>query len=168
MEGSPSPAELEKVASNDKEEESPVRRVSSAQRIAHAVQKLQWHGPNDPHNPKNFSKARKWAITGVAILGTLIIPMNGTSITVATNQISDRFNVSNDPFPNSYWTVTSWTLGGALFVVIGIPIMEDLGVRRGFFIFYALFFLMIIPQVSTTINLCWLFKQYVDRTLTVR
>lgn len=113
---------------------------------------LDWNDPEDPQNPRNFSNARKWMIAGACMLLTLLIPMNGTSITVATAQIDARFNISDQPFPNSYWTVVSWTLGGALFVMVGIPLLEDLGVRLGFLVFYALFLLMIIPQVSAIIS----------------
>lgn len=111
-----------------------------------ATQLLDWDGPNDPTNPHNFSKARKWLITASAILGTLLIPLNGTSITVAAREIATRFDVSDAPFPNSYWTVTSWSLGGAIFIVVGLPLLEDLGVRLGYLAFYAFFFAMIIPQ----------------------
>lgn len=49
-------------------------------------------------------------------------------------------------FTNSYWTVTSWTLGGAVFIIIGLPLMEDTGVRIGYLASYVCFFLMVIPQ----------------------
>jgi MFS family permease len=87
-------------------------------------------------------------ITIAAVLGTLLIPLNGTSITVAAKEIATRFDVSDSPFPNTYWTVTSWSLGGSIFIIVGLPLMEDLGVRLGFLGFYAFFFLMIIPQAA--------------------
>lgn len=107
-----------------------------------------WNGANDPSNPRNFTATRKWTITSAALFATLLIPMNGTSITAATPQIISEFNISNAPFPNSYWTVFSWTLGGAAFLVVGLSIMEDVGVRRSFLVLYAFFVLMIVPQVS--------------------
>lgn len=110
------------------------------------LQVIDWDGPSDPANPHNFSKARKWTITIAAVLGTLLIPLNGTSITVAAQEIATRFDVSDNPFPNTYWTVTSWSLGGAIFIIVGLPLLEDLGVRAGYLGFYAFFILMIIPQ----------------------
>jgi hypothetical protein len=107
-----------------------------------------WSWSDDPANPRNFSHTRKWAITSAALLATLLIPMNGTSITAGTPQIISAFNVSDKPFPNSYWTVFSWTLGGATFSVAGMSIMEDVGVRRSFMVLYGFFILMIVPQVS--------------------
>ncbi|KAK3696509.1 hypothetical protein LTR37_017927 [Vermiconidia calcicola] len=111
-----------------------------------AVQILDWDGTNDPTNPRNFSKTWKWIITGAALLGTLVIPLNGTSITVARQELNAEFNVSDATFPHSYWAVTSWSVGGAIFIIVGLPLMEDLGVRLGYLIFYAFFILMIIPQ----------------------
>lgn len=111
--------------------------------------RITWDGPNDPTNPRNFTAARKWTITSAAFLATILIPMNGTSITAATAQISQDFNISNDPFPNIYWTVFSWTLGGAAFVIVGMSVMEDVGVRKSFVVLYVFFILMIVPQVSS-------------------
>jgi hypothetical protein len=102
----------------------------------------------NPDNPRNFSEARKWTIVAASFLATLLVPMNGTSITASTSEISANFDISNHPFPNSYWTVFTWTIGGAVFLLIGIPLMEDLGVRRSFLGLYACFTLMIIPQVN--------------------
>ena len=123
--------------------------------ISTATSWFRWNGPNDPANPRNFSPIRKWAITSAALLATLLIPMNGTSITAATSQIISEFNVSNEPFPNSYWTVFSWTLGGAAFLVVGMSIMEDVGVRRSFMVLYGFFILMVVPQVSCITTGAW-------------
>lgn len=117
---------------------------------ANEVTVLGWDGHNDPHNPYNWSKTRKWLVTGAALIGTLIIPLNGTSITVAAKEINMEFGISDVSFPNSYWPVTSWSVGGAVFIVIGLPLMEDLGVRLGYLSFYVFFLLMIIPQAVAT------------------
>ena len=110
------------------------------------IQTIDWDGPCDPANPHNFSKPRKWMITIAAITGTLLVPLNGTSITVASHEIAAAFNVSDSVFPNTYWTVASWSLGGALFILVGLPMFEDLGVRLGYMTLYVFFILMIIPQ----------------------
>ena len=127
----------------------PASHIASDRRIVEATAELGWNGPDDPQNPRNFSQVRKWTIVCASLLATLVIPLNGTSITVATAQIDAAFNVSNHPFPNSYWLVTSWTLGGASFLLVGMAVMEDVGVRRSFLSLYGFFILMIIPQVST-------------------
>lgn len=110
------------------------------------AQVVDWDGPDDPHNPQNFSRTRKWILTIVGIFGTLILPLNGTSIAVAARQINAQFGVSDSTFPNSYWTITSWSLGGSLFILLGLPLMEDIGVRLGYITFYIFFLLMVIPQ----------------------
>ncbi|TKA26634.1 hypothetical protein B0A50_04742 [Salinomyces thailandicus] len=108
---------------------------------------LHWDGPNDPANPYNWSKTRKWLVTAAALTGTLIVPLNGTSIAVAARAINERFDVTDTAtFANSYWTITSWSVGGAVFVIGFLPLMEDIGVRVGYLIFYVFFILMIIPQ----------------------
>lgn len=110
------------------------------------IQVLDWDGPNDPGNPINWTNARKWIVTGAALFGTLIIPLNGTSITAAAVQINDEFGISDANFPHSYWTVVSWSVGGAFFIVCLLPLMEDLGVEWGYIITYSFFLLMLIPQ----------------------
>ena len=135
-------------------EGSPFSKSSSQEKAAGPDQSaapgdnhiVDWDGPNDPANPRNWSVARKWFITGCAMLGTLVIPLNGTSITVAAHEIDARFNISDTPFPNSYWTVTSWSVGGAVFIIIGLPLVEELGVRLAYLTTYSFFILMIIPQ----------------------
>ncbi|KAK0873381.1 hypothetical protein LTR87_012009 [Friedmanniomyces endolithicus] len=107
---------------------------------------LDWDSPTDPGNPHNWSLKRKRLVTGIALLSTLLVPLNGTSITVAAAEINQEFGISDATFPNSYWPVASWSLGGALFVIVFLPLMEDIGIRIGFIISYVFFFLMIIPQ----------------------
>ena len=96
--------------------------------------------------PYNWGRSRKWMVAGAAMLGSLILPLNGTSITVARQSINSEFHIDDSTFPNSYWAVTSWTLGGAVFIILGLPLLEDLGVRTGYMISYLFFLLMIIPQ----------------------
>lgn len=107
---------------------------------------LAWHGPQDSDNPSNWPESRKWLVATISLMGTLILPWNGTSITVAAREINETFGISDVNFPNSYWTVTSWSLGGAVFVILGLPLLEDFGVRVGYLTLYTFFVLMIIPQ----------------------
>ena len=107
---------------------------------------IDWDDEHDPENPYNWSTTRKWLVTGVALLGTLLIPLNGTGITVAASEMNTYFNVSDAGFPNSYWIITSWSMGGAIFIIFFLPLMEDIGIRLGFIVSYVFFILMIIPQ----------------------
>nr|OQO19463.1 hypothetical protein B0A51_14405 [Rachicladosporium sp. CCFEE 5018] len=111
---------------------------------------LGWNGPRDAENPVNWSKGHKWLVTSTALFATQIVCWNATSVAAAALEINAEFNISDATFPHSYWPVCSWTFGGAVFVVLLLPIMEDVGVRWGFRIAYIFFLLMIIPQALAT------------------
>lgn len=72
--------------------------------------------------------------------------MHGTAITVAAKVINIEFGISDASFPNSYWPIASWGIGCAVWIIVGLPLMEDLGIRKWFLINYVLFFIFIIPQ----------------------
>lgn len=128
----------------DKEENRDLE--SSRRECKVGIEVLSWDGPHDRTNPINWSNRRKWLVTGTALLGTLVCNLNGTSITVASDQINEQFGVSDANFPNSYWAVTSWSLGGALFIIFVLPIFEDLGVRISYVVTYVFFLIMLVPQ----------------------
>ncbi|KAI9930265.1 hypothetical protein ASPWEDRAFT_733119 [Aspergillus wentii DTO 134E9] len=107
---------------------------------------VDWNGPDDPGNPFNWSTTRKWIMTFAAVFTTFTALMNGTIITVAHDALDQQFAVSETSFPNSYWPVTSWALGGAFFSLIVLPIMEDFGIRTVFLLTHLLFLLFLIPQ----------------------
>ena len=110
------------------------------------VELIDWNGPDDPENPFNWPKKKKWIITAVALFATLTSLINGTIITVAHEAINEQFGVSDATFPNSYWPVASWTLGGALSMMTILPLMEDFGIRWPFIMTHVTFLCFIIPQ----------------------
>ena len=97
-------------------------------------------------NPANWSPWRKWGLTALSIFATFTCSLNGTMITVAHQTISEKFDVDDDRFPHTYWSVASWTIGGALMCLILLPLLEDLGSRKTFLCTYVVFFALIIPQ----------------------
>lgn len=102
---------------------------------------------NDPEEPCNWPEHRKWFQVGLMLIATLMYPVNGTSITIAAEDISREFNILDTQyFTNSFWPVTSWTLGGGAMVVFGLPFLEDFGVYAGFNALNTIFVPMIIPQ----------------------
>ncbi|KAJ5107963.1 hypothetical protein N7456_004638 [Penicillium angulare] len=105
-----------------------------------------WDGPNDPANPYNWSLRRKWTLTIMSAVITFLTMMNGTIITVAHEAMAQEFNISDSSFPNSYWPVTSWTIGGGIFALFFLPLMEDFGVRLPFLGSYTAFICFVIPQ----------------------
>jgi MFS family permease len=101
---------------------------------------------NSVQNPLHWPPWRKWSLTALAIFATFTCTLNGTMITVAHQTISEIFDVDDDRFPNTYWPVASWTIGGALICLILLPLLEDLGSRKTFLYTYIVFFAFIIPQ----------------------
>ncbi|CEF78688.1 hypothetical protein FGSG_03814 [Fusarium graminearum PH-1] len=112
---------------------------------------VQWSGPNDPENPYNWSVKKKWFAVGLGLFATFISMMNGAIITTAHEAIGEDFNISDENFPHSYWPVTSWGLGGAIFSLVLLPIMEDFGMRIVFLLVYTVFLCFLIP-VGTAPN----------------
>ncbi|CAG7990050.1 unnamed protein product [Penicillium salamii] len=107
---------------------------------------LSWDGENDPENPYNWPVSRKWALTCLAAFTTFLSMMNGTIITVAHFEISERFNVTETSFPNSYWPVTTWASGGACSALFILPLAEEFGTRPVFLSTYLLFLCFLVPQ----------------------
>ena len=71
--------------------------------------------------------------------------MNGTIISVAHKAINEEFHISDATFPHSYWPITSWGIGGALFPLVLFPVMEDFGIRTVFLVTYLFFVCLLIP-----------------------
>lgn len=89
---------------------------------------------DDPIRPFNWSQPKRAFTIFLAFLGTFSVLVNGTAITVAAPEINAQFNISDAHFPHSYWPTAAWTLGAALFQLICLPLMEDLGVKRGYMV----------------------------------
>lgn len=110
------------------------------------IEIVDWDGPKDPGNPYNWSRLQKWTLTLLASFTTFVTMMNGTIITVAHEAINDEFGISDASFPNSYWPVATWALGGACFSLLFLPLMEDFGVRKVFLFTWVSFICFVIPQ----------------------
>lgn len=84
---------------------------------------------DDPRNPFNWPRRRKWGITALACFVSFVVGLNSTSITSAAGEIGRRFHVDDAHFPNTYWTVTAWNTGGAVVGAVVLPMMERFGFR---------------------------------------
>jgi MFS family permease len=110
-----------------------------------SIATVTWSGSQDPANPFNWPHRKKvWAIA-IGLLANFISSSNGTILSVAHGAINADFGISDASFPNSYWTTTSWGVGGALFPLVLFPIMEDVGVRPVVLGTYFCFTCMLIP-----------------------
>lgn len=107
---------------------------------------VDWNGPQDSENPFNWTRRKKWIVTLLACFMTFVVQINGTAMTSAWEVINERFGVSDEVFPHSYWPVFSWTLGGAVAPMLALPLMEGFGVRWSYVGVYLLLIIFLIPQ----------------------
>ncbi|KAI9780537.1 MAG: hypothetical protein M1839_006655 [Geoglossum umbratile] len=54
-----------------------------------------WDGPDDPENPKNWSRKQRWGITLLVSSFTLISPVSSTMVAPALNAIAKEFHITN-------------------------------------------------------------------------
>ena len=55
-----------------------------------------WDGPNDPDNPKNWSKKRRWGATLVVSSFTFISPVSSSMVAPAIASIAMDFNITDE------------------------------------------------------------------------
>lgn len=98
------------------------------------VSRQAWH--TDPTNPFNWSERKKWRITLATAAVTFIVGLNATATTTPGHAIAERFRVSDNKFPNSFWPVTVWNTGAAIGSVVGLPLLENFGSRNGYLVIF--------------------------------
>ncbi|KAF2198315.1 MFS general substrate transporter [Delitschia confertaspora ATCC 74209] len=110
---------------------------------------VEFDGPNDPGNPQNWSKTRRWGITISMCLMLFTVTFSSSIFSVAITVVAEQYHVG---------TVVA-TLGVALFVlgfvfgpVIFGPLSEVLGRRSPLFFGYILFAIFQI-QVAVAQNI---------------
>lgn len=57
---------------------------------------VDWDGPDDPENPRNWSFKKKWAATAIVSAFTFISPVSSSMIAPASDQLADEFGVTNN------------------------------------------------------------------------
>ncbi|KAF9066975.1 MFS general substrate transporter [Rhodocollybia butyracea] len=57
---------------------------------------VDWDGPNDPQNPKNWSFGRKWAATAIVSAFTFISPVSSSMVAPATDVIASQFGITSE------------------------------------------------------------------------
>ncbi|KAF5368187.1 hypothetical protein D9757_011303 [Collybiopsis confluens] len=72
-------------------ESSPTQTLSSSDPKVIIVD---WDGPNDPKNPKNWPNKRKWAATLIVALFTFVSPVASSMIAPGSQQVGDEFGVT--------------------------------------------------------------------------
>jgi len=118
--------------------------VVPAVRTTSANMRPQWS--DHPENPVNWNKSRKWLVTAVVSWLCFSAGINATAILTPAATIGQQFGFNDEDFPTSYWTVTAWTMGGAAGPMVGLPLLEEFGMRKGYLISYIGFMIFLIPQ----------------------
>ncbi|KAI4268835.1 MAG: hypothetical protein LQ337_007618 [Flavoplaca oasis] len=99
-----------------------------------------------PENSVNWPKRKKWSIVLVLATVILLVGLNATSVTTPGLIIAEHFHVIDTSFPHSFWPVTVWNTGAAIGPMIGMPMLENFGIRKGYMLLYLIFTAMVIPQ----------------------
>lgn len=68
----------------------PLRKHLSKQSL-----QVQFEGPNDPLNPKNWPSKKKWAVTGLTASFTFLSPLASSMVAPAIPQIARDFGITN-------------------------------------------------------------------------
>ncbi|KAJ6585510.1 MFS polyamine transporter [Mycena capillaripes] len=89
---------------------------------------VDWEGPDDPLNPKNWSRNKKWAATLVVSSFTLISPVASSMIAPASAEVADHLAIKNDV---TIGLITSiFVLGYAFGPLFWGPMSEIFGRNR--------------------------------------
>ena len=88
----------------------------------------------DQTNPFNWPRPKKWRITLAAAAVTFLVGLNSTAVTTPGHVIAETFRVDERHFPHSFWPVTVWNTGAAFGSIIGMPLLENFGSRKGYLV----------------------------------
>ncbi|OSD01877.1 MFS polyamine transporter [Trametes coccinea BRFM310] len=89
---------------------------------------VDWDGPEDPENPKNWSVRKKWAVTLVVSSYAFLSPLSSSMMAPAANQIADEFGVTSKPIIALFTSI--YVLGYALGPLTLAPMCELFGRAR--------------------------------------
>lgn len=127
---------------NDVEKQKSIEHNKAAQDLSARPDLVEFDGPDDPDNPKNWSKRRRWAITVSGALLTFTVTFSSSIFSVAINPVAEEYHIG---------TVTS-TLGVSLFLlgfvfgpILFGPMSEAYGRKIPLLSGYAVFAIFQIP-----------------------
>ncbi|KAJ5344946.1 hypothetical protein N7541_007442 [Penicillium brevicompactum] len=97
---------------------------------------------NDPENPRNMSKARRWLIVVIVSLGSLCVTCTSSMYTTTYGQLMQEFNCSQEVATLGL-SLFIWGLGiGPLFLS---PLSEFYGRRIIYIVSFSLFLVWLVP-----------------------
>ncbi|KAK9455085.1 major facilitator superfamily domain-containing protein [Dipodascopsis uninucleata] len=86
-----------------------------------------WSGPEDPENPRNWARPRKWRATATIASYTFLGPFSSSILSPAVPKIAGSFNVTN--ITVSALIVSIFVLAWAIFPLAMAPMSELFGRR---------------------------------------
>ncbi|EQK99863.1 polyamine transporter 3 [Ophiocordyceps sinensis CO18] len=86
---------------------------------------LDWDGPEDPDNPRNWSLARKWRALGGISAFVLMSPLSSTIVAPALGQIADALDITQPA--QQTMVVSIFVLGFAFGPLVASPLSEIYG-----------------------------------------
>ncbi|PWN25066.1 MFS general substrate transporter [Jaminaea rosea] len=89
---------------------------------------------------------RRWTASFLTLLALAACLSNGSAFTVAHTLLADEFSIDESTIANTYWPVTTWAIGGALFALVAVPLMEDHGIYWPFLASWVAMIVCIVPQ----------------------
>ncbi|KAL2048871.1 hypothetical protein ABVK25_010877 [Lepraria finkii] len=116
---------------------------------------MEWDGPNDPRNPRNFSMVRKVYITGNLAMLTFLATFASSILSPATQILSTEFSISSEV---SILATALYVLGFAFGPTVFGPASEVLGRKNplsaGMFMFAIFTVPVAVAQNTATIFTC--------------
>ncbi|KAJ5484966.1 drug/proton antiporter YHK8 [Penicillium diatomitis] len=114
---------------------------------------------DDPMNPRNLNKARKWVIVVIVSMGSLCVTCTSSMYTTTYDQIMNEFGCSQEVATLGL-SFFIWGLGiGPLFLS---PLSEFYGRRKIYIVSFTLFLIWLIPcavaQNTATMLVCRFFN----------
>ncbi|KAI0050075.1 MFS general substrate transporter [Auriscalpium vulgare] len=89
------------------------------------VQIVDWEGPDDPENPKNWTFRKKWSAMLIVSAFTFISPVSSSMVAPAAQQISDQFGITSSAI--AAMTISVFVLAYAVGPLFLGPLSEMYG-----------------------------------------
>ncbi|KAJ4478953.1 MFS polyamine transporter [Lentinula aciculospora] len=89
---------------------------------------VDWDSPDDPKNPKNWRKSRKWAATLIVALFTFVSPVASAMIAPGSQQVADEFGITSNVVLDMITSI--FVLGFAIGPLFMGPLSELYGRSR--------------------------------------
>lgn len=89
------------------------------------IYKVTWDGPDDPSNPHNWTKNKKWLSTILVSCFTFISPVSSTMLAPALPDLATEFNISSDF--ETYLLMSIFLLAYAIGPFLLAPLSEMFG-----------------------------------------